>query len=507
MFESITKRLTGVFDGFRGKKLTEDNIKEGLREVRKALLEADVSFKVVKDFITAVTEKAVGVEVIKSVSPAQMIVKIVHDELVALMGPGDISIPFAETGPTVIMMCGLQGSGKTTTCGKLALYIQKKYKRNSLLVAADIQRPAAVKQLQVLGEQLGFPVFTLAGTQPPEICRRSVKHAASNGIDVVILDTAGRLHIDEPLMRELEQVESLAQPHQVFLVSDAMTGQDAVNSANEFNKRLEIDGVVLTKMDGDARGGAALSVKFVTGKPIKFMGIGEKADALEEFHPDRIASRILGMGDVVSFVEKAQEVITQEEAAKMQDKLFKNEMDLEDFLKQLQNLKKLGAMKDVLSMLPGIGSQLSEAEFDEKEFKRFEAVILSMTPDERRHPEIISNARRLRIAKGSGTDIRMVSNLLRQFGEMKKMMSKMTKPTGLMGRLKSLIPGKKSLPPELQDMEQLAKEMPAGIGAGMPGLPMPGTAPPAGQPRKKLSSKDKKALRKKVKEQRKKNRR
>ncbi len=500
MFENITKRLGGVFAGLRGKRLTESNIRDGLREVRKALLEADVSYKVVKDFINRVTEKAVGEEVIRSVSPAQQIVKIVHDELVALMGPGDVSIPFAEEGPTVLMLCGLQGSGKTTTCGKLAVYLEKKYRKSSMLVAADVQRPAAVKQLQVIGSQLGVPVFSLQGVSPPEICRRAVAQAKRDGVDVLILDTAGRLHIDEPLMRELERIVELVSPHQLLFVCDAMTGQDAVNSAREFNARLPLDGVVLTKMDGDARGGAALSIRYVTGKPVKFMGVGEKFDAFEEFHPERVAGRILGMGDVVSLVEKAQEVITEEEARKMQERLLKNEMNLEDFLDQLRKLKKLGAVKDVMSMLPGVGSQLSEVDFDDAEFKRVEAVILSMTPDERRHPEIISSSRRLRIARGSGTDPRTVSQLLKQFGEMKKLMSKISKPTGFMGKLKGLVPGKRSLPPEMQE------------GALPPGFPpiAPGAEPPlpgAGHGRKKLSRKEKRALRKKQKKQRKKNRR
>ncbi|GAB4159739.1 MAG: signal recognition particle protein [Planctomycetota bacterium] len=501
MFESISKRLSGVFAGLTGRKLTEDNIQEGLREVRKALLEADVSFRVVKEFISAVSEKAVGQEVIRSVSPAQMFIKIVHDEMVRLMGPGDTSIPWAEKGPTVIMLAGLQGSGKTTTCGKLASYLRKRHGKNPILVAADIQRPAAVTQLKVLGSQLDVPVYSDMSKKPPVICRDAVEFAKRNGHDVVILDTAGRLHIDEPLMSELEEVSKLASPHQIYLVCDAMTGQDAVTSAKEFNDRLELDGVILTKMDGDARGGAALSIRYITGKPIKFMGVGEKSDALEEFHPDRIASRVLGMGDVVSLVEKAQEVITQEEALKMQEKLLKSSMTLEDFLDQLRRLKKLGDMKDILGLIPGLGSKLDDLDFDDKEFRRIEAIILSMTPDERRHPEILNNSRKLRIAKGSGTDMKLLNGFLKQFSEMRKMMAKFSKPQGLFGKLSNLMPGRKSLPKELDELENMQ---------GAPGIPMPGLGVPqipgkmpgAGGPKKKLSQKEKKALRNKHKKKR-----
>ena len=492
MFESVSKRLNSVFAGLSGKKLTESNIKEGLREVRKALLEADVSYRVVKDFVASVRDEALGQEVIKSVSPQQMFVKIVNDELVKLMGESDVSIPWREDGPTVLMLAGLQGSGKTTTCGKLSQYIRKKYNKNPLLVAADVQRPAAIEQLQILGKQLDVEVFAEPKKKPPIICHRAVKHAKKNGHDVVILDTAGRLHIDEPLMKELEDVERVTKPDQVYLVCDAMTGQDAVTSAEEFNARLEIDGVILTKMDGDARGGAALSVRYVTGKPVKFMGVGEKADALEEFHPDRIASRILGMGDVVSLVEKAQEVITEEEAEKMQEKMLKSQMSLEDFLDQLKKFQRLGDMKDILGMVPGLGSKMDEMDFDEKEFKKIEAMILSMTPDERQHPEIINTSRRLRIARGSGTSTKMLNGFLKQFQQMRKMMSKMVKPKGVMGRLSSMMPGRAKMPKDMGELEGMEEE----LANQLPGPSDSGRRSRKATKKKRLSKKEKKARRK-----------
>ena len=420
MFESITKSLDNVFKKFRSKGvLTEDNIKEGMREVRMALLEADVNFQVARDFIKAVTDRALGQEVLKSVSPGQQIVKIVNDELIRLMGPSDPSIPYNPTGVTVIMLCGLQGSGKTTTAAKLASYIRKQG-HTPMMVAADIQRPAAVEQLKVLGRQIDVPVFSEPSFTPPAICKMAVRNAEQSGRDVVILDTAGRLHIDAALMAELREVDQKVKPHCKLLVTDSMTGQDAVNSAKEFNDQLSIDGVILTKLDGDARGGAALSIKAVTGKPIKFVGMGEKLDRLEEFHASRMATRILGMGDVVSFVEKAQENIDKQQAEEMQKKLLKGKFTLEDFYNQLQQLKKMGPLKDLLGMI-GMGGMDLEG-MDEKEMPRLEAAILSMTPEERRHPEIIDGSRRIRVANGSGNEIQDINALLKQFKQMRQMM-------------------------------------------------------------------------------------
>jgi len=420
MFESITQALDKVFSTFRRRgKLTEANIREGMREIRMALLEADVSYKVAKDFAAACTEQAIGQEIIKSITPAQQIVKIVHDELVKLMGEADVSLPPARRGrPGVIMMLGLQGSGKTTTCAKLARLAAKKG-RTPLLVAADVQRPAGVKQLQLLGGQIDTPVFT-EEFSPPRICAMGVKHAQANDRDLVILDTAGRLHIDEPLMEELKKIVSKAAPDQKLLVANAMTGQDAVNSADEFNKQLDIDGVILTMLDGDARGGAALSIRAVTGRPIKFVGVGEKIDALEEFHPDRMAGRILGMGDVVSLVEKAQETMDKERAVKFQKKLQKATFTLDDMLEQFQQLKRMGPLSDLLAKIPGLSGALGGEELDESEFTRIEAIIQSMTLEERMRPEIIDGRRRLRISSGSGTSVQDVNSLLKEFKFMKK---------------------------------------------------------------------------------------
>lgn len=433
MFESLSERLQGIFRklGARG-KLTESNITEGLREVRVALLEADVNYKVVKDFIDKVTKRAVGQEVIRSITPSQQIIKIVSDELTALMGPVDHSIAFnTNNAPTVFMMVGLQGSGKTTSCAKFAKYLMKKYNRRPLLVAADIQRPAAIEQLKVLGKQLDIPVFTKAGLQPPQICHESIKFAEQNMRDTIILDTAGRLHVNQELMDELRDIKRRAAPQHIFLVSDAMTGQDAVNSAKEFNSAMDITGVIMTKLDGDARGGAAMSIKAITGKPIKFTGVGEKTENFEEFHPDRMASRILGMGDVVSLVERVQQNITSEEADALQQKMKKKELNFQDFLEQLQKMKKMGPFKELLGMIPGLGGMADNV--DEKEFKRFEAIILSMTKEEREHPELLDGGRRKRIATGSGSSIQAVNTLLKNFRDMKKMMSDLTK--GKMGKL------------------------------------------------------------------------
>lgn len=422
MFETISDKIGSALRKLRGTaRLTESNIKDALRDVRMALLEADVNYRVVRDFIKEVTEKAIGAEVIKSVAPGQHIVKIVQDEIVALMGPVDTRIPFSETPPTKIMLAGLQGSGKTTTAAKLAKLIESKG-HQPMLVAADVQRPAAVEQLKVLGEQLGIPVYSEA-KEPPRICQNAVAAAPKEGRDVVIMDTAGRLHIDDDMMRELRDVAAKTKPDQVYLVCDAMTGQDAVNSANEFNSQLELDGVILTKLDGDARGGAALSVKAVTGKPIKFVGIGEKLDQLEEFHPERMASRILGMGDIVSFVEKAQETMDQDKALEIQEKIRKDKLTLEDFLGQLQQMRRMGPLKDLLGMIPGMGNMGFDAEdVDEGELTRIEAMIQSMTKAERVRPEIIDLGRRRRIARGSGTTTQDVGQLLKQFRQMRKML-------------------------------------------------------------------------------------
>jgi len=422
MFESITNSLENVLGKFRGKgRLTEGNIKDGLHEVRLALLEADVNYKVVKDFIKHVTERAVGEEVIKSVAPGQQVIKIVHDELVKLMGESDTSIPFKDSGQSIIMLAGLQGSGKTTTAGKLAKLILSKGKA-PLLVAADIQRPAAIEQLKILGKQLEVHVYFEKALRPVKICKNAVNYAKENGYDLVILDTAGRLHIDNELMTELKEIKQQLCPDQVYFVCDAMTGQDAVNSAREFDTQLGLDGVILSKLDGDTRGGAALSIRAVTGKPIKFVGIGEKLDRLEEFHPDRMASRILGKGDVVSLVERAQQAIDIEEAQKLNKKLQTDTLSLEDFLTQLQQVKKMGHIKEVLGMLPGMGNKMNNFNVDENQLKKVEAIIKSMTFKERINPEIINGSRRQRVAKGSGTTIQDVNQLLKQFKSMKKFM-------------------------------------------------------------------------------------
>jgi signal recognition particle subunit SRP54 len=421
MFESITGSLDAIFSKLRGRgRLTEENIKDGLREVRVALLEADTNYKVVKDFIQRVTERAVGEEVVKSVTPGQQIVKIVQDEMENLMGPVDSNIPFLDGGATVIMLVGLQGSGKTTTSGKLANMIMSKG-RKPMLVAADVQRPAAIEQLQILGKQLNIPVYSEKGLNPVKICKGAVKFAKAGNHDVIILDTAGRLHVDEELMLELKEIKGKIKPTQIFFVCDAMTGQDAVNSAKEFDSQLDFDGVILTKLDGDARGGAALSIKAVTGKPIKFVGVGEKLDKLEEFHPDRMASKILGMGDVVSLVEKAQKVIDVDEAEKLERKLRDNSLTLDDFLGQLQQVKRMGPLKDIIGMIPGMGKKMEGVNVDEDQLQKVEAIIRSMTLEERMRPEIVEGSRRHRIANGSGTKASDVSQLQKQFKQMKKM--------------------------------------------------------------------------------------
>jgi len=430
MFEAISDQLDAVFRKLRLKgRLTEANISEAMREIRRALLEADVNFRIVKDFVEKVKSEALGQEVLHSISPGQQIVKIVHDRLVELMGPVDHSIPYASKGPTIIVMAGLQGSGKTTTCGKLALYVRKKG-HHPMLVAADVKRPAAREQLQVLGANIDVPVYTEAASSAPVVCSNAVNYGLQIGADVLILDTAGRLHIDPEMMEELKEIVERVKPHQVYLVCDAMTGQDAVNSASRFNEELPLDAVILTKLDGDARGGAALSVKAVTGKPIKFVGVGEKLDEFEEFHPERMAGRILGMGDVVSLVEKAQATFEKEQAQKLQEKLLKKTFTLADFLEQLQRVKKMGPIGELLSMVPGFGKQLQGFDLDEKELLHIEAIIQSMTPRERQRPEIIDASRRQRIARGSGTTMADVGALLKQFKQMKSLMKRMMQPAG-----------------------------------------------------------------------------
>ncbi|HEX3135418.1 MAG TPA: signal recognition particle protein, partial [Planctomycetota bacterium] len=413
-----------IFDKLRfGGKLTEENIRDGLRDVRRALLEADVNVQVARDFLDKVTAKAVGEEVIKGVQPGQQVVQIVHDELIALMGEPDAEIPYAKHGPTIILMAGLQGAGKTTTCGKLAKLLTESGKR-PLLVAADLQRPAAIDQLKVLGKQLGVPVFHEAGLSAPELCAKAVQIATKDDRDVVILDTAGRLHVDDELMAEVAKIHSQTKPHQTYLVIDAMTGQDAVNSAKAFNDRLALDDVIFTKLDNNARSGAIVSLRTVIGKPIKFVGVGEKLDALQPFYPDRYARRILGMGDILSFVEKAQGAVDEKEAKKLEERILKNKFDLEDFRQQLSAIQKMGSIKDLLGMIPGIGAKFSGLNVDESIFRKYGAMISSMTPNERARPELIEMSRRRRIAHGSGSSTNDVQALLKHFATMKKVMGK-----------------------------------------------------------------------------------
>ncbi len=424
MFQNLTEKLANAFKKFKSKgKLTEADVKEGMREVKLALLEADVNFKVVKEFVKSVTERAVGTEVLESLLPAQQIVKIVNEELIKLMGGETPKINISPKPPTVIMMVGLQGAGKTTHSGKIAgMYKQKS--KNPLLVACDVYRPAAVDQLKIVGDSLGIPVFSM-GTKisPVEIAKAGVEHAKKNGNDMVIIDTAGRLHIDEELMDELVNIKNGVEPAEILLVVDAMTGQDAVNVAKSFNDLLDITGVVMTKMDGDTRGGAALSVKYITGKPIKFVGMGEKLDQIELFHPDRMASRILGMGDILSLIEKAEAAFDEKNAKELEKKMREQTFSLEDFLDQMRQLKKMGNLDQILAMMPGANTgALKNAQVDEKQMDRIEAMILSMTPKERLHPEIINGSRRKRIAMGSGTQVEDLNRLLRQFDQMKKMM-------------------------------------------------------------------------------------
>ncbi len=436
IFEGLADRLQETFKKLRGHgKLTEDDVNEAMRDVRMALLEADVNFKVVKGFVKRVKERAIGQDVLETLTPAQVVIKIVNEELTELMGGTQSRLNISPIPPTVIMMVGLQGAGKTTSAGKLGLSLKKQGKR-PVLVAADIYRPAAVKQLQVLGEQLELPVFSMEpGTDAVTIAKSSIAFANSHANDVVIIDTAGRLHINEELMQELKSIKAEVHPHEILLVVDAMTGQDAVNVAESFNGDLGLDGVVLTKLDGDARGGAALSVKAVTGCPIKFVGMGEKLEALEPFYPDRMASRILGMGDVLSLIEKAQETFDMEEAKKMEKKLRKADFTLDDFLSQMQQVRKLGSFEQIMGMIPGLGGlkkKLGDVDVDlnGKEMKQLEAIIYAMTPKERADVTIINGSRRKRIALGSGTRVQDVNKLIKQFSEMRKMMKKMKKMQG-----------------------------------------------------------------------------
>ncbi len=427
MFSNLSDKLESVFKKLRGRgKLSDANIRDSMREVRQALLEADVNYKVARDFCKAVEEKAVGTEVLQSIDPGQLIVKIVHDELVTLLGTKGEPLAPIDKMPTVYMVCGLQGSGKTTLCGKMALQAKRKNKK-PLLVAADIYRPAAVKQLKVLADQIGVEHFYVEGKKPQVICNEAVKYASKNFIDLVILDTAGRLHIDDDLMQELEEIQALVKPDEMLLVADAMTGQDAVKVAETFHQRLKITGVALSKLDGDARGGAALSIRQVTGCPIKLASVGEKLTDLEPFHPDRMASRILGMGDIVTLVEKAQESIDVQKAQKMQEKLLKAQFDFEDFLDQMNQIKKMGPLEALLGMIPGVGKQLKGMKVDEREVERMTAIIKSMTVEERRHPHMIDGSRKKRIALGSGNSVQAVNQLLKQFSAMQKMFSSIGK--------------------------------------------------------------------------------
>ncbi len=444
MFENLSERLERSFKILKGEgRITEINVAETLKDVRRALLDADVNYKVAKNFTDTVKQKALGQNVLTSVKPGQLLVKIVHDELATLMG-GTAQELQLKGHPSVILMAGLNGAGKTTLSGKLALLLKNKKNRKPLLVAGDVYRPAAVEQLRVLAEQIGVAVYmNLESKDPVAIAREGVQHAKAKGYDTVIVDTAGRLAIDEELMREITAVKEAIQPDETLFVVDAMTGQDAVNTAREFNERLDYDGVVLTKLDGDTRGGAALSIRTVVNKPIKFVGTGEKMEALDVFHPDRMADRILGMGDIVSLVERAQEQYDEEEAKKLQRKIQKNQFDFNDFLSQIQQIKKMGNLKELASMIPGVGKALKDIEIDDNAFKGIEAIIQSMTPKERAHPEVLNQSRKMRIAKGSGTSLQEVNRLVKQFDQTRKMMKMVTgsKMGKMMGRMPALPKG------------------------------------------------------------------
>ena len=436
-FEGLSDKLNNVFKKLRSKgRLTESDVREAMREVRLALLEADVNFKVVKDFVKTVTEKAIGTDILESLTPAQQVVKLVNDELCALMGGSQSRVHMANRPPTVIMFVGLQGAGKTTNIAKLAGWFKKKEGRRPLLCACDVYRPAAVQQLKVVGGQLDIPVYEEGQGDPIAIAQHAFDHARQHGNDLLLLDTAGRLHIDEALMDELKNIKAAVKPHEIMLVVDGMTGQDAVNAASAFDEALGIDSVLMTKLDGDARGGAALSIRAVTGKPIKFVGMGEKLDAIESFYPDRMASRILGMGDVLTLVEKAQDAFDEKQAAALEKKLRAGKMTLTDFLEQLRQIKNMGNIQDVMGMLPGMDKKaLANAKVDEKAFARLEAIILSMTEKERSNPEIIKYSRKKRIAAGCGLKIEDVNRLLKQFDQMQRMMKQFSSP-GAMKKMK-----------------------------------------------------------------------
>lgn len=427
MFENLSDRLERSFKILKGEgKITEINVAETLKDVRRALLDAHVNYKVAKGFTDAVKQKALGMNVLTAVKPGQLMVKIVHDELAQLMGGEEVPLRL-DGHPSIILMSGLQGSGKTTFSGKLANLLKKKRNKNPLLVACDVYRPAAVEQLKVVGEQVGVEVYAEPGsTDVVEIAKHAIQQAKAKGNDVVIVDTAGRLAVDEEMMTEISNLKNAVQPHETLFVVDAMTGQDAVNTAKEFNDRLDFDGVVLTKLDGDTRGGAALSIRTVVAKPIKFIGTGEKMEAIDVFHPERMADRILGMGDVVSLVERAQEQFDEEEARRLQKKILKNKFDFNDFLNQIQQIKKMGNLKDLAGMIPGVGKAIKDVDIDDNAFKGIEAIIQSMTPKERMNPEVLNTSRRQRIAKGSGTNIQEVNRLIKQFDQTRKMMKMVT---------------------------------------------------------------------------------
>ncbi len=496
MFESLTQRVSKIFSGLsRPGKLSEANMDEGLAEIRSALLEADVHFRVATDLIARVREKAAGQDVLKSVSAGQMLVKIFHDELVDMMAAEGEPFAFERGRPTIILLAGLQGSGKTTTCAKLALHLRDEHRRKPLMVAADVQRPAAVDQLRTLGAANDVPVFHVAGEPPEKLATLALKEAAATGRDTILIDTAGRLHIDEELMQELGRVRANVTPDVTFLVCDAMTGQDAVRSASAFKETLPLDGVILTKLDGDSRGGAALSVRHVTGAPVRFVGVGEKVTDLQEFHADRLVSRILGMGDVVTLVEKAQGVLDEEQAEEQMKRMLDNRFSLDDFLGQLKALKKMGSMRDLMSHLPGMPDVDPDA-IDDKALDKTQAVMLSMTPDERKRPELIDLSRKRRIAKGSGTTVKAVDGLLKQFQQMQQMMKKLKKG-GLMSRLAGRFMGGGMGLGSMGDM------LPEGE-AGVPGMPgMQG----AGAPARPGAGVDRRKARKAERQRRKKGRR
>ena len=453
-FEGLSEKLNGVFKRLKNKgKLNETDVKTAMREVKMALLEADVSYKVVKNFVSKVSERAVGEEVLNSLTPAQQVIKIVNDELIALMGESNAKINFPNKPPCIVMMCGLQGSGKTTHSATLAKYFKEKQSKRPLLVACDVYRPAAIDQLKIVGEKAGVPVYEMGQINPRKIVKEALKHANDHGNDLVILDTAGRLHIDEELMKELSDIKKIAEPDEIILVVDAMTGQDAVNVAESFDKALGIDSVILTKLDSDTRGGAALSVLAVTGKPIKFVGIGEKLDEFEVFHPERMASRILGMGDMLTLIEKASETVDEEDAKRLAKKVKnRGSFDLTDLLEQLKQIQKMGSIKSLIGMIPGLGNQIKDADIDEKQFTRLEAIIQSMTQKEREKPNIINPSRKRRIASGSGTKVEDVNRLLKQYEQMNKMMKQMSgMAKGKMGRKKM-------------------RNLLGGMGGGMPGM-------------------------------------